>query len=415
MFAEPLLVFSDLDMSVFQIYSSSDKSETYNTQHWLSFEKKSSSELINKTLHVIGHPHATIKRWSIGKGVKSQGKWFTGSNFTLGGNSGSPFLNDEGKVVGILHRGPADLGRTIANKGVMNYSIGTNSQELIDALNKSGKFKVTEEGHVTQTGLGLISHIEILKDELKDTRIAEKEYFNKLKRKCKDALEYISEKSENITLENPDTVEMAYAYCNELTTSQRCADEELCLSQDSSIDWESQLDKLASSYYYFYRRGGYDLGINYYVNTQDDPDQNTAFNKLLNFLNSHQQELDLELASTYIKYSNVPTLDGTNIYDYLFHYKKAPGYHLDYISIINGMLDLYFKGYLLNYYPENTPNYEALVSEFKKMMADDSMQLFHKLMLEELTYDLETQISSIHNSTDAQRSFEKKIKRIKDL
>ena len=53
--------------------------------------------------------------------------------FSLPGNSGSPILNDAGKIVGILHRGPDSLD-ILTGSGADSYSVGTASAPLEAAM-----------------------------------------------------------------------------------------------------------------------------------------------------------------------------------------------------------------------------------------------------------------------------------------
>jgi hypothetical protein len=65
--------------------------------------------------------------------VDTEGTWIITTAFILPGNSGSPVLDDDGNIVGIVHRGPTaqDL---VSAEGIDEYSIGTASSALVTAM-----------------------------------------------------------------------------------------------------------------------------------------------------------------------------------------------------------------------------------------------------------------------------------------
>jgi hypothetical protein len=81
----------------------------------------------------VGHPEGRLKKWTDGEVVDANGQWITTTAYTLPGESGSPILNDQGQVVGLLHRGPTseDL---FSQTGVDMYSTGTASAPIVAAM-----------------------------------------------------------------------------------------------------------------------------------------------------------------------------------------------------------------------------------------------------------------------------------------
>jgi hypothetical protein len=84
-------------------------------------------------VHIVGHPEGRLKKWTHGDVVDSSGSWVVATAFILPGNSGSPILDDNGHVVGLIHRGPTgqDL---VSGDGVDEFSIGTASSALVAAM-----------------------------------------------------------------------------------------------------------------------------------------------------------------------------------------------------------------------------------------------------------------------------------------
>ena len=89
--------------------------------------------LLGMHVTIVGHPAGYLKKWTDGTVMDTSGKWFKVAAYTLPGDSGSPALDDQGQIVGLMHRGPTseDL---ISDVGVNLYSIGTASSDLSLAL-----------------------------------------------------------------------------------------------------------------------------------------------------------------------------------------------------------------------------------------------------------------------------------------
>jgi hypothetical protein len=132
-FVVPMHVDVGLDMAVVQVY---DPTGTYprQTPDYLTIEPRDPASLLGTHVNVVGHPEGHLKKWSQGEIVDSSGQWITFSAYALPGNSGSPVLDDAGRIVGILHRGPTAQDLVTGN-GVDTYSIGTASAALGLAMN----------------------------------------------------------------------------------------------------------------------------------------------------------------------------------------------------------------------------------------------------------------------------------------
>ncbi len=104
-YAVPQHVDVGVDMAAVQIFMDESMTQRLPTPHFLSFEAHTAPELVGQRVTAIGHPLGRLKKWSAGYVVGSTGEWFESSVFGLPGSSGSPFVNDAGKLVGLLHRG----------------------------------------------------------------------------------------------------------------------------------------------------------------------------------------------------------------------------------------------------------------------------------------------------------------------
>ena len=135
-FVVPLHVDVGLDMAVVQVYSSGSSAGVgakLVTPDFVTIESHDAASLVGTKVFVVGHPEGRLKKWSSGDVDDTEGSWIQSSAFTLPGNSGSPIVNEAGKLVGILHRGPSgeDL---VTRSGLDVYSIGTASSALLNAM-----------------------------------------------------------------------------------------------------------------------------------------------------------------------------------------------------------------------------------------------------------------------------------------
>lgn len=138
-FAEPLQVLPNMDTAVLQIYetdSEGKKLGTLNTPEFLEFASESAKSLVGKVTHLIGHPNGYLKKISSGVVTQAVGLWFYSNLTSLPGNSGSPTLNEDGKIVGILHRSSGGSQSTLTAKGFNSYSVHSPSEEILKSLSQ---------------------------------------------------------------------------------------------------------------------------------------------------------------------------------------------------------------------------------------------------------------------------------------
>jgi hypothetical protein len=131
-FVVPLAVDVGLDIAAVQV-SSNPGAAPMDTPHYLTLASRDPVSLQGAHIHVVGHPEGHLKKWAQGQVVDSDGTWVEFTAFSLPGSSGSPLLDDEGHMVGILHRGPTTLD-LVSPSGVDVYSIGTASSAIIPAM-----------------------------------------------------------------------------------------------------------------------------------------------------------------------------------------------------------------------------------------------------------------------------------------
>jgi len=133
-FAVPMAVNVGLDIAILQV-TPMPGGPRLSTPQYVTIDSRDPTELLGTHINVIGHPENSIKKWSAGEVVDSDGNWIWTSAFDLPGNSGSPILDDHGHLVGILHRGPDSLD-LVTSDGLNDYSIGSASGALVAAMSE---------------------------------------------------------------------------------------------------------------------------------------------------------------------------------------------------------------------------------------------------------------------------------------
>jgi len=133
LFAVPQHVDVGLDMAVLQIFLDKALSQRLPTPHFLTIEAHTAEELVGQHVTAVGHPLGRLKKWSSGYVIHADGQWFDTTLFSLPGGSGSPIVNDAGKIVGLLHRG-AEGFDLITRTSTQVSAIASASAELQRAL-----------------------------------------------------------------------------------------------------------------------------------------------------------------------------------------------------------------------------------------------------------------------------------------
>ena len=130
-FAVPQAVDLGLDIAILQIYQQQG-GQPLASPNFLQLDSRSATDLLGTHVFVVGHPEASLKRWSDGTVTDTDGAWFESTAFTLPGDSGSPTLDDQGNMVGLIHRGPTgeDL---VTTDSVDVYTLGTPSAAVLAA------------------------------------------------------------------------------------------------------------------------------------------------------------------------------------------------------------------------------------------------------------------------------------------
>jgi V8-like Glu-specific endopeptidase len=130
-FVKPVAVNVGLDMAIVQAFDSAGGSEL-STPSYLTIQSRDPASLVGTHVTIVGHPLGDLKKWTSGDVYETDGDWINTTAYILPGNSGSPVLDDTGKLVAIIHRSPTSQD-LFSSVGVDTYSIGTASASLLAA------------------------------------------------------------------------------------------------------------------------------------------------------------------------------------------------------------------------------------------------------------------------------------------
>ncbi len=132
LFAVPQAVDVGLDMATAQMYWHED-GLIFEPPEYVELDARDPVSLLGAHVTVIGHPEGCLKKWTDGVVYDATGEWFRSTAYILPGDSGAPVIDDAGKLVGLVHRGPS-VNDLYTEVGASEYSVGTASTPIWAAL-----------------------------------------------------------------------------------------------------------------------------------------------------------------------------------------------------------------------------------------------------------------------------------------
>jgi len=377
-FAVPGAVDVGLDMAVVQLYDRPGGTRL-TTPDYLSFSSRTSSSLIGTHVTIVGHPEGNLKKWTDGVVANASGKWFQATAFILPGDSGSPVLDDGGRIVGLIHRGPGSQDLFTTNSANI-YSIGTASAYIMAALSAplpvtmiSVAAPTTAEKFLSNDLLYLNAHAtSVTSDGTVTTPL------KLLGTACDAALA-----RQDFT--SPNDLDDALTPCYHAQTWIECrldADPVpygvVCPSGSDATAWTNRFRKINQRWldmngqpdYYSITfaiarlQPGYNAGI--FAGTQE----------LQQIVTAASPVLDLSLAY-YLAVFNVTSYNNVTIKDYLVNYRSILHYELSDDSIAYGASWLYGN---------NRLSKSDMLQILTTLYSDPSVSLGTKLGIEEMKY-----------------------------
>lgn len=380
-FAVPGAVDAGLDMAVVQLYDTKGGTKRA-TPDYLSFNSRSSASLLGMHVTIVGHPEGNLKKWTAGTVANSAGKWFQATAFALPGNSGSPVLDDDGLVVGLIHRGPDSLDLFTANSANV-FSICTASAPIIAAMSAplpvtmiSVTAPTTVEKFLANDLLYLNARVtSLIADGTVTTPL------NLLATACDAALA-----RQDFT--SPNDLADALTPCSHAQDWIECrSDVEdvpygvLCPAGGDATAWASRFKAVSQNWMDMV--GQPDYGSITFAIAQLQPNMSAGIsaggNALRQELLASAPVLDLSLAY-YLAAFNVTTYNNVNIKNYLVNYRTVLHYELNDFSIAYGAAWLYYTNSLVK---------ADLLSLLSGLYKDPDVSLGARLSIEELRYQLD--------------------------
>jgi V8-like Glu-specific endopeptidase len=379
-FAVPLAVDIGLDVAIVQIYdSAADKSGgMLPTPDFLPIVSHSPASLQGMHVTIVGHPEARLKKWSDGTIFDTYGNWFSSSAYILPGDSGSPVLDDNGAIVGIIHRSPTgeDL---VSTEGDDIYSIGTASAPILAVMSAPLPSSMISTAANTDAGAVTDDDLVWLNGRAQNASVdgMSESVLSVLGTACDEALAAAN-------YDSPDALSAALAPCNDAMTWIECRVDEsaqdygtTCPSDTAS--WVSRFQEVNARW--VATNGNTDLAPVSFGIAALSPSVNAgvaaAQQNLVQALTSAGATLDYG-AAVYLAAFQVPSYAGVDIATYVRQYKSAPDYPLYAASIAFSTVWLWDNGAL-----DPTDALGILGS----LASDPNVSIGTKLYIEEVEYN----------------------------
>lgn len=376
--ATPVTFDAGLDIAILQLGPLDSDEPPLKTPSYLKFDEQTGEDLLGQRVTVVGHPEGALKKWSEGTVVEATGKWITTTNFILSGDSGSPILNDDGKIVGIVHRGPDDID-LISDEGVNVYTIGSPSAAIKAALNAplpatafSGTADTTEANALDYDSALLNAQQTTV--SVAGTQV---DLLDILGRAC------------DLALNDKDYPSLEHLYSNLypcfaaeswIDCRQDYATYPICPSDAERPLWRERFQTLnaiqmAMTGIVDYASIG--PAIAQLENTYDEGVV-AGTKSLQQVLDAASPTLNFELAY-YLAMFEIADYDGTSVSAYITNYSKVPGYELGATSVA------YAGSWLAGNRAISVPQ---LVTLLKSLMSDSKVDISAKLASESMLYSL---------------------------
>jgi hypothetical protein len=334
-FVVPKAVDTGLDMAVLQA-STNPGGPSLQTPNYLTIDARDPNELEGTHVNLVGHPEASIKKWTSGEVVYSDGSWVWTTAFDLPGSSGSPILDDHGHLVGIVHRGPTDL--TLAtNEGINGFSVGTASAALVAAFPNplpaamtSTAVSVTDDQAVNRQRVYLAAH-----DEMPKIDGSPKPVLESLGAACDAALAVTDYAS-------PDDVSTGLQPCFDAEDWIDCRSDKTATYAVCPVDIGTWQMRYEGVFEYWRRFNGQlnldEMSFAEAALSSDMMSGRAAGAQLLvTALSEAHPALDFHVAQ-HLAAFQIPTYDGTPVVDFARNYVDVPDYELNGEDIVSTIL-----------------------------------------------------------------------------
>ncbi len=375
-FAVPQAVDLGLDLATLQIYQQQG-GPAFASPDFLQIDSRSATDLLGAHVFVVGHPEASLKRWSDGTVVDTDGQWFESTAFTLPGDSGSPTLDDQGHMVGLIHRGPEGEDLVTSNS-VDVYSLGTPSAAVLAVASAplpSGMLSINAD--ITVDNL-LQNDMVFLNGKAPNAVIdgQQTSVVSVLGQACDAALA----RTDFVSI---DELQAAEAPCFDAMSWLECR-VDLPQPPPNSVctdaaAWAARFQKVSEAARALNGQLSLDAVSFAIAELSSTRDAGTAAASasLSAALAEAQTPLDFPL-TPYLAAFGIKTYEGVSVADYVRNYHQVAHYELAASSVANAAAWLYDSGAFSK---------EDLGGILSALDGDPSVSLGSKLLVEELQYD----------------------------
>lgn len=379
-FAMPVAVSPGLDVALVQIYAGPGL-PMLQTPHFLSIEPIDVASLQGKHVHVVGHPEGHLKKWTSGTVVDASGEdWFETTAYVLPGSSGSPVLDDQGKLVGLVHRSPQGEDR-ITLKGYDVASVATASLPLQAALKAPlPPQMISTTASVSRAGV--VEHNRLyLNAGAGSVRLIgepQQTVLSVLGEACDRGLARTDFRS-------PEDLSAALAPCMDAMLwimcrpdPQRMALGTECPSRDEQAAWAQRFRAVTQTWLSFNGElvlSPLSTGIDELSSDLGDAGSN-SMQEIQRVLSSANPPLDFALASL-LASKGATSYNGVDLSAYVENYAKIPSYYLSAPAIVAAAL-------WLNH--ANEMDRETVLQIMRGLLADGDVTVGARLSIEDALY-----------------------------
>ena len=138
LFLTPVATDQDVDVSFFHFKEALEDGSFKSLQVPVTLELETiptPREILKNHIYVLGHPRLGLKKVSSGNIIRLERGHIIVSAYTLPGNSGSPILSEQGKVVGI-HHSSVKRNDNVTKFSVLHEGKGSSVFSLLSVLKK---------------------------------------------------------------------------------------------------------------------------------------------------------------------------------------------------------------------------------------------------------------------------------------
>lgn len=380
-FAEPVAVAPELDASVFQIWINSSKSKKYEPEHSLEIAPLTPQALQDKPVNIIGHPLGAIKKWSGGQVVKFRGNWMEFKGFILPGNSGSPVLDDSGRLIGLVHSmylSPDAFNR----KELLRVGMATMAKPIQELLSggdrRVGLFLSVEAPATEKIAL---DHQNAYKMAGKNKAILEggktSSLLELVAKKCDEALSTEFRAQSDASAEVVAACEGALRW---MDCGSESSETSVCPSDAERAPWIHRFHQASriAARFNFPTPQWWLIGPVVKVHAGMEEGWKLAQEGVKEYLEEFNPPMNMALAASLAGVLGAGfRYNGRQVADYILSYGSRPNYELGYADVIKGHLTLLKLRWISS---------GTFVAAINKMFQDEKLDIGSRLNLETFSY-----------------------------